>query len=406
MVTGIPRRLLRSLHLYLSLAFGVLLVLAGLTGVGLTWIDELDVALNPALLQVPGRAGAVAPPGITAERVAARLARDPRYRLPGGLQLPRAADGVVIASYRLAKPGGDLFALPRIRQVMVDPVTLVVLGERNWGEFGLSRPLITSTLFHLHRYLFAGEVGKFVMGLTGLALFLIGAIGIALWWPKATLGALVKSFRIHGHWKSIKFQYSFHRSAGMIMAPVLLMLGFSGLYFNLPEWVRPAVASVATLTPTEKLHNAPARGARGEAIGPAAAIAAAQAVNPAGRIGRISLPADPKTPYEIRMRQPGEVRQGDGSTRITVDAYTGQLLRVRDPLQAPAGDTFLNWQFPLHTGEAFGLAGRIVITVAGVAPLAFMVTGLVLWLGRRRKSVRQVQPARPAGLRPASGTGR
>lgn len=405
MVTGIPRKLLRSLHLYLSLAFGVLLVLAGLTGVGLTWIDELDEALNPTLLRVAGRTGPMAPPGVTAERVAARLAADPRYGQANGLQLPREPDGVVIASYRVAKPEGDALALPRIRQVMVDPVTLVVLGERNWGEFGLSRPLLTSTLFHLHRYLFAGEVGKFVMGLSGLALFLIGAIGVALWWPKATLGALVKSFRIHGHWKTIKFQYSFHRSAGMVMAPVLLMLGFSGMYFNLPDWVRPAVASVATLTPLEKLHNTPVRGPRGEAIGAAQAIAAAQAFNPAGRIGRISLPSDQKTPYEIRMRQPGEVRQGDGSTRITVDAYTGQLLRVRDPLNAPAGDTFLNWQFPLHTGEAFGLAGRVVITVAGFAPLAFMVTGLVLWLGRRRKPARQVQPARPAGLRPAGGLG-
>ncbi|AXA90832.1 PepSY domain-containing protein [Massilia sp. YMA4] len=406
MVTGLPRKLLRNIHLYLSLAFGVLLVLAGLTGVGLTWIDELDEALNPSLLQVAGRTGPMAPAGVTAERVAGRLEADPRYGRPSGLQLPRAPDGVVIASYRIAKPDGDALALPRIRQVMVDPVTLVVLGERNWGEFGLTRPLLTSTLFHLHRYLFAGEIGKIVMGLAGLALFLIGAIGVALWWPKATLGALVKSFRIHGHWKTMKFQYSFHRSAGMIMAPVLLMLGFSGMYFNLPDWVRPAVASVATLTPTEKLQNAPVRGPRGVPIGPAQAIAAAQAFNPAGRIGRVSLPADKKTPYEIRMRQPGEVRQGDGSTRITVDAYTGQLLRVRDPLNTPAGDTFLNWQFPLHTGEAFGLAGRVVITLAGFAPLAFMVTGLVLWLGRRKKPARAVQPARPARLHPAGGLGR
>lgn len=408
MVTGFTRKLLRSIHLYLSLAFGVLLVLAGLTGVGLVWIEELDEALNPSLFLVEGRAGPVAPPGITAERVVARLSADSRYGRPNGLTLPRAPDGVVVATYRAPKAERSLLALPLLRQVMVDPVTLVVLGERNWGEFGLSRPLFTSTLFHLHRYVFAGEVGKVVMGLAGLALFLIGAIGIALWWPKATLSALVKSFRIHGHWKSMKFQYSFHRSAGMVAAPVLLMLGFSGMYFNLPEWVRPAVASVATLTPTDKLHNTPARGARGTPIGPADAIAAAQAFNPAGRIGRITLPADKKTPYEIRMRQPGEVRKGDGSTRITVDAYTGHLLRIRDPLTAPAGDTFLNWQFPLHTGEAFGLVGRIVITVSGFTPLAFMVTGLVLWLGRRKKPVRKARPVPPAesGLRTAGSLGR
>ena len=408
MVTGFSRKLLRSIHLYLSLGFGLLLVLSGLTGAALVWVEELDAALNPALLRVAGRTESPAPPGMVAERVLARLSADPLYGRPGQLALPHAADGVVVASYRPPKGERGALDMPVTRQVMVDPVTLAVLGERNDGEFGLTRPLLMSTLFHVHRYLFAGDVGKFVMGLAGLALFLIGAIGIALWWPKATWRALVKSFTVGGHWKSLKFHFSLHRSAGMISAPILLMLGFSGMYFNLPEWIRPAVASVATVTPTEKLRNAPVRGPRGEPIMVSEAVEVAQAVNPAGRITRVALPTDKKTPYEIRMRQPGEVRQGTGSTRITVDAYTGALLRVRNPLAAPAGDTFLNWQFPLHTGEAFGLAGRIVIAIAGVLPLGFMITGLVLWLGRRRVRVaasarRSSSGAVPAPLRQRDG---
>lgn len=90
-----------------------------------------------------------------------------------------------------------------------------------------------------------------------------------------------------------------------------------------------------------------------------------------------------KAPYEIRMRQPGEIRAGDGSTRVSVDAFSGTVLRVRDPLTAAAGDTFFNWQYPLHTGEAFGLPGRLLVSFSGLTPLLFMVTGLVLWLGRR-----------------------
>ncbi len=392
MVTGPTRKLLRKIHLYLSLVFGLLLVVAGLTGVLLAWVDELDAALNPRLLTVPARTGPPLSPGLTAQRVLARLAADPRYGQPSQLQLPRGDDGVVVASYRAPKEKSAL-AIAVTRQVMVDPATLAVLGERDYGRFGLSRPLLMSTLFHVHRYLFAGEIGKFVMGLAGLALFLIGALGVALWWPKATWAALVKSFAIGGHWTSLKFHFSFHRSAGMAAAPVLLMLGFSGMYFNLPDWIRPVVAQVATVTPLDKLKNSSSHGVP---IGVEAAVAAAQAVNPAGRISRVALPADRKTPYEIRMRQPGEVRQGDGSTRITVDAYSSKLLRVRDPLTAPGGDTFLNWLFPLHTGEAFGVAGRVIITVAGLAPLAFMVTGLVLWLGRRKVKARKQETSGPA----------
>ncbi|WP_229419101.1 PepSY-associated TM helix domain-containing protein [Pseudoduganella flava] len=380
---------MRTLHLYLALAFGLPFVLAGITGVALAWMPELDGTLNPGLMRVPGRTAPLPAPGPLAERAALMLAQDARYGKPTGLQLPEEPDGVIVASYRTAKPASST-ALAVTRQVMVDPVTLTVLGERNWGEFGLSRPLLTSTLFHLHRYLFAGEAGKTVMGVAGLALALVAAVGIALWWPRATWNAFVKSFAIAGHWRTLRFHYSFHRSAGMIAAPVLLVLGFSGLYFNLPDWVRPAVAAVATVTPPAKPKNA---GKTGTDIGAAQAVAAAQAYNPAGRVSRIGLPAGPRAPYEIRMRQPGEVRKGDGNTRLFIDAYTGRLVGVRDPLRAPAGDTFLNWQYPLHTGEAFGTPGRLLISVAGITPLAFMVTGLVLWLSRRRRRAAVAQPA-------------
>jgi uncharacterized iron-regulated membrane protein len=118
-------------------------------------------------------------------------------------------------------------------------------------------------------------------------------------------------------------------------------------------------------------------------VGVAAAAQAALDAFPAARVSRVGLPAQAGLPYEIRLRQPGEVRQGDGNTRVTVDAATGRILRVRDPLRAPAGDRFLDWQFPLHTGEAFGNTGRAIITVAGLAPAAFMLTGLAVWWRRK-----------------------
>ena len=58
---------------------------------------------------------------------------------------------------------------------------------------------------------------------------------------------------------------------------------------------------------------------------------------------------------------------------------------MADPLRAPGGDRFLAALFPLHSGEAFGTAGKVFISVLGLTPLAFFVTGLVVWLKFRRK---------------------
>jgi uncharacterized iron-regulated membrane protein len=378
MMRGTLRTWFRRLHLAVALVFGCLFGLSGLTGCALAWMHELDAMLNPALFHAAPASGPLAPTAV--KRIVDRLAADPAYGRPTQLTLPARGGEVAVAWYRLPPAGGrGPFTLDRSRQVMVDPASLAITGERVWGEAGLSRPLLMPTLFHLHRYLLAGAAGKTVVAVSGLALLFMSVAGLVLWWPRASLAAWRKAVTVayRGSWP--RLNYSFHRAAGAIVAPVLAVLGFSGCLFNQPQWITPVVAGVAAVSAQDK----PKRGAAGD-VGVARAAQAAGALFPAARVSRIGLPATPGLPYEIRLRQPGEVRQGDGNTRVTVDAATGRVLRVRDPLHAPAGDAFIDWQFPLHTGEAFGTFGRIVVSVVGLSPLAFLVTGLAVWRQRRK----------------------
>lgn len=376
----------RTVHLWTGLVFGTLLVLQGLTGAALAWRHELDRFLNPGLLQVAPPAGMrdggamrVSPAAVQA--VADALERDARYGRPNMLMFPERAGDVFIAWYRPA-PGG-LWSQGVTRQVMVDPATLAVTGERNWGEAGWSRPLLMPTLFHLHRYLMAGEGGKVIVAVEGVALVLAALTGLVVWWPRMSRSAIWSAITIRhgGSWP--RFSFQLHRAAGFFVAPVLLLSGFSGVHFNMPEWVAPAVNAIAPVTPAGKVANlsAPSAGR----ISADAAVAAAQARFPDARVSRLTLPAKASQPYEIRVRQPGELRHGDGATRISIDARDGQVLRVIDPLRAQGGDRFIGMLFPLHTGEALGLGGRIFISLYGLMPLVFFVTGVVVWLKFRRK---------------------
>jgi uncharacterized iron-regulated membrane protein len=74
-----------------------------------------------------------------------------------------------------------------------------------------------------------------------------------------------------------------------------------------------------------------------------------------------------------------------------VDASNGTVRHVCSRAAETAGDTFLAWQFPLHSGRAFGLTGRILICVTGLVVAMLSVTGLVIWLKKRRR--RQVRGA-------------
>jgi uncharacterized iron-regulated membrane protein len=395
------KKIARFLHLWTGLVFGIILVVLGLTGSALAWIHELDAWLNPGLLHVapaPGLA-AGAPLRIEPARVQAAhdvLARDPRYGRPTLLMFPDRAGDVFVAWYR-PTPGTSSWKQDVSRQVMLDPATLAVTGERNWGEAGLSRPLLMPTLFHVHRYLVAGETGKVVVAVTGVAFVLSTLSGILLWWPRMTRSAIWKALTVRhgGNWP--RFNFQLHRAGGFFAAPVLLMLAFSGVHFNMPGWTLPVVGALSQLTPNAKAAN---RSEAGSAtISVAQAVAAAQAQFPEARLSRLSIPAKPAQPYEARARQEGELRQGGGATRISIDSGDGKVLKVIDPQRAQGGDKFISWLFPLHTGEAFGDAGRIFISLFGLVPLMFFVTGLVIWIKLTRRAKKNAAQRVQNGVR-------
>lgn len=381
----------RVVHLWTGLIFGAVLVVLGLTGSALSWIHELDSMLNPGLLHVAPPAGqrggdpAPTDPALV-QAVGHMLAADTRYGRPSMLELPERAGDVFVAWYRPAAGQGSApWIQSKTRQVMVDPASLAVTGERNWGEAGLTRPLLMPTLFHLHRNLIAGESGKLVVAVTGVSFVLAILTGIVLWWPRMTRSAIWHSLTVRhgGSWP--RFHFRLHRAGGFFTAPVLLISAFSGVHFNMPQWVKPVVEAFAPVAPTTKVVNQSPR-SNGE-ITVAAVLVSAQAQFPEGRVSRVSYPAGAGQPFEIRMRQPGELRAGSGATRISIDSGRGSVLRVIDPERARGGDKLLSWLFPLHTGEAFGLAGRIFISLVGFLPLAFFVTGLVIWVKLRKKKI-------------------
>jgi uncharacterized iron-regulated membrane protein len=164
--------------------------------------------LNPELFHAAPasglRAGDRAPiTPATVQAAVDRLNADPLYGRPTQLNLPAHAGEVMVAWYRSARPGGGSpLATDIARQVMVNPYTLQIAGERNWGKIGASRRLLMPTLFHLHRYLAAGELGKTVIGISGLVLLITSIAGVVLWWPKRNRKALRHAFTIsrRGSW--------------------------------------------------------------------------------------------------------------------------------------------------------------------------------------------------------------
>ena len=112
-------------------------------------------------------------------------------------------------------------------------------------------------------------------------------------------------------------------------------------------------------------------------------ISLAQQQFPLARVSRIKLPETVNGKYEIRLHQPDELREGSGATRVTIDAEEGKVIKVSDPLKGTPENRFYSYFFPLHSGEIFGVTSKIVVTIIGLLPLLFAVSGTLIWWRRR-----------------------
>lgn len=376
--------LVKRLHLCMALVFGGVFVMLGLTGSVLVWMDELDHALNPTLFSTGreiAKASAITP--ATVQAAIEVLQQNKSYGSPQQLIIPATNAEVIIAWYPAQYPQqASQFKQRWSRQVMLDPLSLTIKGERHWGEFGVSPALLMPTIFHLHRYVLLGEVGRSIISVSGLVLIVMALTGFLMWFPKATWKAWRQALTVNLQASAASIRFRLHRLLGVFALPVLLMLGFSGAYFNQPQWLTPVIGALFPITemrkPTTTLANAPVEAN----ISPAQALDIAHSAFPEARISRIGLPSANNASYEIRLRQAAEVHRGDGASKLSIDIKSGQIVRRSDPLRGQSGDRFLSWLFPLHSGMAFGLMGRIFICCFGVVPLILMWTGWRMWRKR------------------------
>ena len=134
----------------------------------------------------------------------------------------------------------------------------------------------------------------------------------------------------------------------------------------------------------------PPRGARpaGEVLDPyraiADGIAAAEARFPQAAVQDLRLPGAADRPMVAFLRFAGD---GESAPRATVmmDMATARVASAQDPRNGPAGLSVLNWLRAMHDGGAAGPTGRLVICLLGLILPVFPVTGLAMWLLRRRQ---------------------
>jgi uncharacterized iron-regulated membrane protein len=112
----------------------------------------------------------------------------------------------------------------------------------------------------------------------------------------------------------------------------------------------------------------------------AAAAAALAAAGPGATLANLSMPAGQSGAWRVQVRSAGS----EEPTTVTVDDRSGAA-KLSAPRGEPlSGDVAARWIRRIHDGADTGIVWQTIVFLGGVLPALFTVTGVMMWLRRRR----------------------
>jgi uncharacterized iron-regulated membrane protein len=357
------RRLILSVHLSVALVGGVFILVLGLTGSVLVFEPELDRLFHPHLSYVKP-SGNVLSLGEIGGAVSKQFSGEP------------------IVAY-LPSETADLSSqviLPR-GIVCVNQYTGEILGMRTRGQsiFGLARD------FHVR--LASGDVGRIVMRWSGVAMLVSLASGLYLWWPGRRLG-------IAGGWRSVRFWFDLHNSVGILSLAPLLILAVTGTVIGFEDQASSFLGKLTgageasarqSVARRQTVPAAPATTSElisPQVITPDRAVAIARAQMPGAIPYRVQMPRYGGA-YRVNLDLPGD-RVAGGRNLIAIDQSSGTVIFSTRSSDLSSSERILATNEAIHTGEAFGMPSRIVAWLTCVIVPVQVISGLWLWLRRKR----------------------
>lgn len=396
-MTGKSRRLITKIHRWTGLTLLFFLLVAGITGSILSFRWELDRLINPNLFTVSAQAKQLPYAGLI------QSAED-RFQdaVVSNVILPKKPEDALIV-YLKSKmdvhvahvhvPG--MANTLAFNQVFINPYTAEILGQRNTANFVLARKNFIPVMMRLHYTLFMKELGAWFMGALALIWFLTSFVGLALAWPK--------HYRQWSGWRprlsvrkgssSYKLNYDLHRAASLIAFPILIVVAFTSVYINLPNLVKPVINVFSPISTADSIPPARQIGIDTPIASIEQAIASASEALPGARPHSVSRDFI-KGLYNVRLQLPGDVSSsGNNNAYIRMD--NGQLFLLKKMAGRSAGDVFISWLRPLHSGLAFGLTGQILILISALVLVTMCITSFNVWLRKHRSEQQQARRQKP-----------
>jgi uncharacterized iron-regulated membrane protein len=375
-----------QVHSIAGLVLALLLAVIALTGAIMSFEDEIGDYLNRGIMQVAPRQA----PALMPDELVARLTAAQDVGKVSAVTL--ASDPSAAVHVRFARDERGA----RPSSFYVDPYDAHVLGSPGGEEF-------FATVRRLHRWLLipgdAKGWGRQITGVAALGLIVMLISGLVLRWPRRSGSVkmwLKPNVRLGGR----GLHRSLHAVIGTWVLPVYVVMTLTGLWYSF-DWYKDGVVwllsrpQVAAAKMQPKMPTKASRaGGAGETAQPIGFDRAWAAFlhEEGSRFSRalLTLPAGPGT--VVRIRSWGKNSTLDTNRdEFRIDAVTGQLVSAERYTDKTFGEKIIANVLDIHRGAILGWPGKLAFMVAAALMPLFAVTGVLLYLSRRRLR----RPAQP-----------
>jgi len=383
-----------AIHRWIALALCILLVPIAISGALLVWHDELEALLHPARFTVSSHATTA-----TSTYVAKAEAALPAGFTPMAVRFP-AEDGRPITV--LAR--GEQEGRRQLLTVYLDPPDGRVLDVVNF------RSSFFGFLHRFHENLTIPEYsGRAIVGWAGVGMLILSLTGLWLWWPRNGAFLLGLRWRRSGDATIGNLHYLF----GFWIALPLALVSLTGIYLSFPQTARSAMSAIAPMNPQTNRSAFAAQLAPDTRLSADAALDAARSAKPGWRPSALFLATLPpeREPRAERAERGERAERASATWRVQlrhpesasvatviVNDRDGTARSLPDPL---AGDRAAQWIRFIHDGGRGGPVWQTVVFLTGVFPPIFAVTGIVMWLRRRRSRAASVRSPVPEAMQAA-----
>ncbi|CAN5886856.1 PepSY-associated TM helix domain-containing protein [soil metagenome] len=381
----------RTIHLYLSLAAGLVIMIACFTGAVLVFEKELQEAFYKGRYYVE-QAGSPLPLEQLVEQVqqelpgakvtAVKMYADPSRSAEISVNLPPKEEAGAGAS------GGGK---PVAYTVFVNPYSAQVLDVYNY------RDTFFFTMFSLHRWLLGPNdgIGKYIVGTATFFFLFILITGLILWFPK-TQKVLVQRLKLKWDGGLKRLNHDLHLVLGFYSAIFLFIFAFTGLAWSF-EWFNKGIYTVTrtTMETPEPPASAWQEGAEPVSLDEVYRVARTQIED--GKFYNIRTPKDSAAVFTVNVLPAGVMETA--SDNYFLDQYSGQIIGSLKFDDKNLGQRVRGSFKPIHTSSLYGLPSKIIGFIVCVLGVTFPVTGTILWINRLRKGKKKARAKQQARAR-------